>query len=358
MIGMSQIKKKFYTGIGIGAGVGVIGMVAIGGISLSTINSYKEGTNKEYNEKFLTQVSVLNKNVLQGQTITQDMITSVTMHKSMVPSNIAQNFVGQIAKYNLSANSTITGDMLSDDIISYDIRRQEINTVLLPSDLISEGEIIDIRVNFPNGTDYIVLIAKEVKAINGTTIWLDLTEFETQLLNSAVVDSYLNEGTKLYATKYVDPAMQITYESDKSDKLSKDELVKNELYDLIKNELPEVALSNNTTDESTGEQTNENSQMVSKIYEFIKKYNDLTAVTNTTTRTYDPNMQVINAIASNPNITNVAKETIDERNRASIEQLNTEYYNQNAEMMDEIVSKAEGSINEQETLRNSILGIE
>lgn len=353
MIGMSQIKKKFYTGIGIGAGVGLIGMITIGGVSLATINSYKEGTNKEYNKMFLTQVSVLNRNILQGQTITPEMVTSVTMHKSMVPSNISQNFVGQTAKYNLAANMTITEDMLATDIIAFDIRRQEINTVLLPSDLISEGEIIDVRINFPNGTDYTVLIAKEVKAINGSTIWLDLSEFETQLLNSAVVDSYLNNGTKLYATKYVDPAMQISYEVDENDSattLSKDQLVKNELQKIITDELPSLKITD--TDEGS------NAETASKIFDFIKKYNDLTAVTTTTARTYDPNMQVINAIDSNKNITQIAKDTINERNRTIIEQLNKEYYSQNEEILDEVVEKAQGSIDEQEALRNSILGLD
>ena len=42
MIGMSQIKKKFYTGVLIGGGVGILGMATVGFISLSTINSYKE----------------------------------------------------------------------------------------------------------------------------------------------------------------------------------------------------------------------------------------------------------------------------------------------------------------------------
>lgn len=369
MIGMSQIKKRFFIGMGIGGGIGILGMIIISFLAISTINSYEEGTNEAYNEEFMVNVSVLNTDVIQGQTITADMLTTAAIHKSLVPANVVTNPVGQIAKYNLSADMTITEGMLTDEIISSDLRRQEINTVLLPSDMLFEGEFIDIRINFASGTDYIVLVAKEVKAINGSTIWLDLTEFEIQLLNSAIVDSYLNEGTKLYATKYVDTSMQITYEEVDEDGNSLTDVeseIKQVLYELIQSELPGLELGTEITDETTGEttslddyaQSGQNSTTVNSVYNFILKYNDLAQNITSTDRTYEPNAQVANAIDINPNITEYAKESIIEgmNTRSLIEQYNSQYFTQNSESMSNVVSGAEESISEQETLRNSLLG--
>lgn len=385
MIGMSQIKKKFFTGIGIGGGVGILGIIIVSVISISTINSYKEGTNEKYNSKYMSSVSVLNQDVIQGQTITSDMITKKEMHISMIPEDISTNPVGSIAKFNLLEGMSITDNMLTGDIISLDTRRTEINSVLLPSDMLFEGEFVDIRINFASGTDYIVLVGKEVKSINGSTIWLDLTELEIQLLNSAIVDSYLNEGTKLYATKYVDASMQINYqtqeetEKEGSNYISAEEKeIKQIIYDLIKTELPELNIEDEqlvTEEDFNKEESSEegsvnegssqeqgsadNSTAVKKVYEFIQKYNGLVPIITSTKRTYEPNMQVRDAISTNPNITKVAQDYLSSDkardNRQNIENRNATYFTQNSDLMSNVVSGAEDSITEQEELRNSLL---
>ena len=49
-------------------------------------------------------------------------------------------------------------------------------------------------------------------------MWLQLAEDERLLLNSAVVDSFLEQGTKLYATKYVDQDAQIKVSDEEAEK--------------------------------------------------------------------------------------------------------------------------------------------
>lgn len=61
MIGMSQIRKRLIYGILIGAGIGVIGIVITLIWSISVVNSYKKGTNKEYIENYTTEVVMLNR---------------------------------------------------------------------------------------------------------------------------------------------------------------------------------------------------------------------------------------------------------------------------------------------------------
>ncbi len=227
MIGMSQIRKKLYTGIAIGAAVGVVGIGLTLWWSISTIKSYEAGTNAKYNAQFTKQVYVLNKDIVQGQTITDDMLTQVRVHMGTVPTGAisgSTEAVGQVAKFNIAAYMPITSNMLTQKIEDTDVREQEVNTILMPSDL-TEGQFVDIRIMFPNGTDYIVLAGKQVNKISGQTMWFSLKEDERLILNSAMVDSFLNKGTKLYATIYKDAQAQVKFE-EKTLEVVKGQLIK------------------------------------------------------------------------------------------------------------------------------------
>ena len=215
MIGMSQIKKKTIQGIVIGASVGIVVAVGVSVFSFFTIKSYKDGTNKNYIKNYTTPVVVLKRNVVQGEIITADMIETVNVNNRTVPTGVVSSgsVVGLSAKYNIAAKVPITGDMVSDEVVAADVRDVEINTVLMPSDLV-EGDTVDIRIMYPNGTDYIVLAQKNIDKIYDTTFWMKLSEDEIQLLNSAVVDSFLNSGSKLYALRYTDSDAQVKTSSD------------------------------------------------------------------------------------------------------------------------------------------------
>ena len=215
MIGMSQIKKKTIQGILMGASVGIVVAVGVSVFSFFTIKSYKDGTNKNYVKNYTTPVVVLKRNVVQGEIITADMIETVNVNNATVPTGVvtSASVVGLTAKYNIAAKVPITGDMVSEEVVAADVRDVEINTVLMPSDLV-EGDVVDVRIMFPNGTDYIVLAQKSIDKIYDTTFWMKLSEDEIQLLNGAIVDSYLNSGAKLYALRYTDSDAQVKTSTD------------------------------------------------------------------------------------------------------------------------------------------------
>lgn len=119
-----------------------------------------------------------------------------------------------VAKVDMNMNTVLTLDMLSQgSIVTNDMRRQEYNAVSLPIDL-ATGDYIDIRVQFPNGQDFIVISKKmvEIPIIEGMdseqTIWLNLSEDEILSMSCAIVEAYRINGTRIYATKYTDPGMQ------------------------------------------------------------------------------------------------------------------------------------------------------
>lgn len=119
-----------------------------------------------------------------------------------------------LAKIDMNANTVVTPNMLAlGNMVTADVRKQEYNAVVLPMDLMS-GEYIDIRIQLPNGQDFIVVskkiveipIIEEMDSID--TIKVDLSEDEILAMSCAIVEAYRINGSKLYATKYVEPGMQ------------------------------------------------------------------------------------------------------------------------------------------------------
>lgn len=115
----------------------------------------------------------------------------------------------------MNKNTLITTDLItkSDNLVQDDVRKQEYNMLVLPTDL-STGDYIDVRAMFPNGQDFIVVSKKEVEipqidnVDSEDTIWINLSEDEILHMSCAIVDVAQVKGAKIYATKYTEAGMQ------------------------------------------------------------------------------------------------------------------------------------------------------
>lgn len=121
---------------------------------------------------------------------------------------------GLKAKVDLHPGTVVTSDLTyEDEIITADIRKQEYNIITLPTQL-ETGEYVDIRLRLPNGQDFIVVSHKQVEIpiINGVNsencIWMNLDEVEILNMSGAIVEAYMMNGAKLYATRYVEAGIQ------------------------------------------------------------------------------------------------------------------------------------------------------
>lgn len=121
----------------------------------------------------------------------------------------SQKYKELILKVDVPAGTMVTKEMFYavDEELSNTTRIQEYNMVILPSQL-KNNDYIDIRLTLPSGQDYVVLSKKKVNGTTATSIWLEVNEEEIQTMNSAIVDSYIIAGSKLYATQYIEPGMQ------------------------------------------------------------------------------------------------------------------------------------------------------
>ena len=219
-----QRKANMYLFIGIFVTLLITGSI----IGIITMQFFKLKKEIDTEHADMKAVAVANKDIRSGETLTEASITYVKVPSSAAPSNsavitststIESNTTNskkvKIAKIDLKKGTTITENMIYEEgeETSNDIRTQEYNTVILPSQ-IADGDYIDIRLRLPNGTDYIVVSKKKVTiplvgiTESANTIKLDVTENEILLMSNAIVEAYWVNGSMLYATTYKEPGMQ------------------------------------------------------------------------------------------------------------------------------------------------------
>ena len=164
--------------------------------------------NKITNSGETRQVAVLNKAIKSGAVITTADYTVQSV--TTVPTDAVGGINGTaVAKVDLTAGTVLSNSLLtsSDSTLTKDLRQQEYNMLTLPTQL-AAGDYIDIRLQLPDGGDYIVISKKYVQNANSSTVWLNMKEEETLTMSNAIIEYYIMSGSKLYATKYTDPGTQ------------------------------------------------------------------------------------------------------------------------------------------------------
>lgn len=117
--------------------------------------------------------------------------------------------IGRTVLVDIPEGTYITELLLTDSVYAERIREVEYSCINITSN-ISAGDYVDIRLFYPDGTDYIIMSKKQVAGLNDTKLVADLfvEEEELLLMDSAVVDCALYEGSHIYATRYVQPSVQ------------------------------------------------------------------------------------------------------------------------------------------------------
>ena len=187
----------------------------IGLLVFKLININKENKEKEQG---LKNAYVLVTDIKSGDSIKLENLKKVDIEANIIPSNaitLSQIEENTIAKIDLKTGTILSSDMItnSDDKTTNDTRVQEYNMILLPSQ-INTNEYVDIRLRLPSGLDYIVVSKKKIEipqvlgVASESTFSVKLNESETQTMSSAIVESYIMEGSILYVAKYVEPGIQ------------------------------------------------------------------------------------------------------------------------------------------------------
>lgn len=218
---MNPMQRKVRNSFLFGFLIAVVIAALIVGLLFMKIKKLNEDMVKMQQKEQLAMktVYVVNESVKKGEKISTFSTSSVPAQ--MVPDNAitASNISDYqsedesensdssavVAKVDLSPNVILTTDMIEKAKEASTYRMVEYNMISLPS-LLKEGDYIDIRIAYPAATDFVVLSKIKVESCNSTTIWLKVSESQMLTLNCAIVESYIIDGTKLYATQYANEA--------------------------------------------------------------------------------------------------------------------------------------------------------
>ena len=187
----------------------VIAAIVVGILFMQIMNMKNE---QDATANASKTVYVLKSDIKSGEPISagnlekQTLVTTLANGEIANPANLTEN---TLAKIDLGKGTILTQSMLVEEEESNDdsLRTQEFNMLTLPTDLQTD-DYIDIRFMLPNGQDFIVISKKRVLQSSENTIFLKLSEAEILTMSNAIVESYITEGSMLYATKYVDAGIQ------------------------------------------------------------------------------------------------------------------------------------------------------
>lgn len=117
--------------------------------------------------------------------------------------------IGKEAVVDISVGSFLSKSMANQSGDSKGLRELCYRTIVL-ADNVQSGDVVDIRIRYPNGEDYVVLAGKKIRMEEeeNTQCYLRLSEEELLMMSAALFDTEFYRDTGLYASKYPVPTIQ------------------------------------------------------------------------------------------------------------------------------------------------------
>lgn len=122
---------------------------------------------------------------------------------------IKKEELGTTSIVNIPKGIPVMFNMVTEKEITNDSRYYEMAVVNLMLTQ-KERDVIDVRIAYPNGEDYIILSKKTLQDLNmGKCIFnTQLNEEEILRIHSAIIDAYTTAGAKIYTTTYIENNIQ------------------------------------------------------------------------------------------------------------------------------------------------------
>ena len=137
-------------------------------------------------------------------------IDVMTMPESMLTDQYITNpslLQGCIYRVDVAPETPLVWGLFATEEVSQTQRFYDIVADVFPIEP-AVGQYYDLRIVMPKGQDYVVLSKKRVVNFYNSAIRVKLDEEEIHQYQSALVDTFLNPGTYLYVTTYIEPNMQ------------------------------------------------------------------------------------------------------------------------------------------------------
>ncbi len=159
------------------------------------------------------QLYVATTEIKRGDTIDMSDVSAIGAIASIDAGQFfSASDIGSVALVDIPAETVIMSSMITYETYDNTLRESEFGVIVLNSNL-TNGEYVDVRIRYANGEDYIVLSQKRLKNISlkNAICYMDMTEEETQLMSSAIVDAGVHDAV-LYTTTYLESGIQTASE--------------------------------------------------------------------------------------------------------------------------------------------------
>ena len=158
----------------------------------------------------LVEVVTAKQPIKDGTRVDESMLMMKQWSRSQVSPNMITDMnqlKGKIWKIPVSAEGPITMDMVAEDNLGPTDRLQlAIVDAITPS--LEVGDYVDLRMITPYGINYVVMPKKRITNIYDAGIEVVMSEAELMVYSGLLIDQYMNPGTMVYTSKYLEPTLQ------------------------------------------------------------------------------------------------------------------------------------------------------
>lgn len=155
-------------------------------------------------------VFVALQDIKRGEAVTEEMLTSMQVFSSQEGSlYFSEEDLEKQALIDIRAGSFLDKAMVNQSGPAAQLREVCFDGVLISGNT-ANNDVVDIRIRYANGEDYVVLSGKQIRLDEGDYrhCYLRVGEEELLLMAAALVDAEYFEGAVIYTTKYIEALIQ------------------------------------------------------------------------------------------------------------------------------------------------------
>lgn len=165
-------------------------------------------------------VYIASRQIRAGEPIDESMLESREVICSQESEHLfTGEDIGKRALVDISAGTYLIKDLICQTEAVDEYREVCYQSIRLTEN-IKNYDMVDVRIRYPNGEDYIVLTGKTICLDESSygKCYLQLSEEEILMMSAAMYDVEMYSGTEIYTSRYIEPILQtrslVTYLPD------------------------------------------------------------------------------------------------------------------------------------------------
>lgn len=204
-------KRRYYSGPAF-----VIALCVAGGLAIGTTGFLRHTYENRLNEteqqmlQNTRTVFVALCDIKAGELVTETLLEKRTALCSQAAELLfSEEDIGNVAVVPIKEGSFLNKCFVSASGPVENLREMSYRGIELTGN-VSSYDVVDVRIRYPTGEDYIVLSGKRVRlddTVKGTC-YLRVDEEEILLMSAAIADAERNEGVRIYTSRYLEPSLQ------------------------------------------------------------------------------------------------------------------------------------------------------